>query len=111
MDYSTWAFLLLAVGVTLLIAEVFIPSGGIISILSTLSLLGAIICAWQAWWGTSQGYFWGFLAGMALLLPVVIAGAFYVWPSPHRRPPAALPERGGDSGGGDTGPGDRGAVQ
>src|SRR5690242_16604855 len=81
MDYSTWAFLLLAVGVTLLIAEVFIPSGGIISVLSTLSLLGAIFCAWQAWWSTSQGTFWGFLAGMALLLPVIIAGAFYVWPS------------------------------
>ena len=81
MDYATWAFLLLAVGVTLLIAEIFIPSGGIISVLSTLSLVGAIVCAWQAWWGTSQGYFWGFLGGMALLLPVIIAGAFYVWPS------------------------------
>jgi len=81
MDYSTWAFLLLAIGVTLLIAEVFIPSGGIISVLSTLSLVGAIVCAWQAWWGTSQGTFWGFLGGMALLLPIIIAGAFYVWPS------------------------------
>jgi membrane-bound serine protease (ClpP class) len=81
MDYSTWAFLLLAVGVTLLIAEVFIPSGGVISVLSTLSLLGAIVCAWQAWWNTSQGTFWGFLTGMAVLLPVIIAGAFYVWPS------------------------------
>jgi membrane-bound serine protease (ClpP class) len=81
MDYSTWAFLLLTVGVTLLIAEVFIPSGGIISVLSTLSLIGAIVCAWQAWWGTSQGSFWGFLAGMAVILPLAIATAFYVWPS------------------------------
>src|SRR6266436_1419649 len=80
-DYSTWAFLLLTVGVTLLIAEVFIPSGGIISVLSTLSLIGAIVCAWQAWWGTSQGSFWGFLAGMAVILPLAIATAFYVWPS------------------------------
>ena len=81
MDYSTWAFLLLTVGVTLLIAEVFIPSGGIISVLSTLSLIGAIVCAWQAWWGTSQGSFWGFLAGMAVILPLAIATAFYFWPS------------------------------
>src|SRR5262249_53188211 len=81
MDYSTWAFLLLAVGVTLLIAEVFIPSGGVISVLATLSFAGAVICAWQAWWGTSQASFWGFLAGMALLLPVVIVVAFLVWPN------------------------------
>src|SRR5712672_3138574 len=81
MDYSTWAFLLLAIGVTLLVAEVFIPSGGVISVLSTLSLVGALVCAWQAWWGTSQGSFWGFVSGMALLLPVVIVVAFYVWPN------------------------------
>jgi membrane-bound ClpP family serine protease len=81
MDYSTWAFLLLAVGITLLVAEVFIPSGGVISVLSTLSLVGALVCAWQAWWGTSQGSFWGFVSGMALLLPVVIVVAFYVWPN------------------------------
>ncbi len=81
MEYSTWAFLLLAIGVILLITEVFIPSGGIISILSTLALLGAVVCAWQAWWGTSQGSFWGFVAGMALLLPAIAIGAFYIWPN------------------------------
>lgn len=81
MEYSTWAFLLLAVGVTLLVAEVFIPSGGIISILSTLALIGSLVCAWLAWWGTSQGSFWGFVVGMALLLPVIAVGAFYVWPN------------------------------
>jgi membrane-bound serine protease (ClpP class) len=81
MEYSTWAFLLLSVGVILLVAEVFIPSGGIISILSTLALIGAVVCAWQAWWGTSQGSFWGFVAGMAVLLPLLVIGAFYVWPN------------------------------
>lgn len=80
MEYSTWAFLLLAVGVTLLIAEVFIPSGGVISVLATLSFAGAVVCAWQAWGGTSQASFWSFLAGMAILLPVVIVVAFLVWP-------------------------------
>jgi membrane-bound serine protease (ClpP class) len=81
MDYSTWAFLLLAIGLTLLIAEVFIPSGGFISVAATLCFLGAIVCAWQAWWGTSQGTFWAFIGGMGLLLPATIAGAFYVWPN------------------------------
>jgi membrane-bound ClpP family serine protease len=81
MDYSTWAFLLLAVGLTLLIAEVFIPSGGVISVAATLCVLGSLVCAWQAWWGTSPGSFWAFVAGMGLLLPATIGMAFYVWPN------------------------------
>lgn len=81
MDYSIWAILLLAVGVTLLIAEVFIPSGGIISILAALSLAGAVVCAYKAWWTTSPGYFWSFVSIMVLLLPIVLGGAFYIWPS------------------------------
>jgi membrane-bound ClpP family serine protease len=81
MDYSLWAFLLLGIGIVLLIAEVFIPSGGIITILSALTLLGAVICAANAWWSSSPSYFWGFVSAMVLLLPVVVGGAFYVWPS------------------------------
>jgi membrane-bound serine protease (ClpP class) len=81
MEYSTWAFLLLTIGIALLVAEVFIPSGGVISILSTLSLAGAVTCAWLAWWSTNQAAFWGFVSGMALLLPVVAVAAFYVWPN------------------------------
>jgi membrane-bound ClpP family serine protease len=80
MDYSTWAFLLLAIGVMLLVAEVFIPSGGVIMILAALSLIGALVCAGNAWWSSSPGYFWGFATSMALLLPIVIGAAFYVWP-------------------------------
>lgn len=81
MEYSTWAFLLLAVGLVLLVAEVFIPSGGVISVLSTLSVLAALWFAWRAWWDTSPGWFWGFLTGTAVLLPIVIAAALYVWPN------------------------------
>lgn len=81
MDYSIWAFLLLAVGATFLIAEVFIPSGGVISILAALSLTGAVLCAGKAWWSSSPGYFWSFISLMVLLLPIVLGGAFYVWPS------------------------------
>jgi membrane-bound ClpP family serine protease len=81
MDYSTWAFLLLALGVSLLIAEVFIPSGGMISILAIVSLTAAVLCAGKAWWTSSPGYFWTFVSAMVVLLPVAIGGAFYLWPS------------------------------
>jgi len=81
MEYSTWAILLLAIGIILLIAEVFIPSGGIISVLATLALVGSLVCAWQAWWHSSPWNFWAFVAGMALLLPATVVVAFYIWPS------------------------------
>jgi membrane-bound serine protease (ClpP class) len=81
MEYSTWAFLLLVVAICLLIAEVFIPSGGIISVSATLAVLGALIFAWMAWWHSNQGAFWAFVGGMALLLPGTIVVAFYFWPT------------------------------
>lgn len=81
MDYSVWAFLLLAVGLVLLVAEVFIPSGGVILVLAVGSLLSALVCAWYAWWPQQPNYFWGFLAGMVVTLPVSIGLAFQLWPN------------------------------
>jgi membrane-bound ClpP family serine protease len=80
MDSSSWALLLLLVGILLLGAEVFIPSGGLISLAAGLSLLAATLCAWNAWWTTSPSYFWSFLIGMAVLLPSVVSIAFSIWP-------------------------------
>jgi len=80
MDYSIWAFLLAAVGIALMVVELFIPSGGVILVLALLSLLGSIVCAWNAWWSGSQGYFWGFLAGLVVLLPVCVGIGLYFWP-------------------------------
>src|SRR5262249_40237157 len=81
MDSSTWAFLLLAIGLTLLVAEVFIPSGGVITVLAALCLVGALIYAGSAWWTSNPAYFWGFATLMIFLLPVILTVAFYIWPS------------------------------
>lgn len=81
MDSSIWGVLLLLIGVLLLVAEVFIPSGGMISILAVTCLVGATWCAWSAWWIRSPIYFWTFLATMAMLLPTVVSVAFYIWPN------------------------------
>ena len=80
MDASVYAVLLLLTGILLLVAEVFIPSGGIIMVLALTSLAGAGCCAWSAWHVTNPLYFWIFLASMAVLVPIVIGVAFYVWP-------------------------------
>lgn len=81
MDASTWAILLLLIGMLLLVAEVFIPSGGAISVAAGLTLLGAVVAAFYAWWPKSPGAFWSFLASMAVLLPASLGVAFYFWPS------------------------------
>lgn len=81
MDYSVGAILLLAIGVVLLVAEVFIPSGGIILVLAIGSLLSAVVCAWNAWWPRSPGYFFGFVGSMLVLLPASVMYAFHLWPS------------------------------
>ena len=75
-----WAVLLLSVGLLFLIAEVFIPSGGIILVMAVACLTASVFAAFNAWWYNSPGYFWSFLMLMFLLLPVTVSGAFYLWP-------------------------------
>ena len=79
MDSSTWAFLLLAIGVLLFVAEVFIPSGGAIPILALSCLLASVWCAWTAWWNSNPLMFWAFLGVMFVVTPAAVAGAFSVW--------------------------------
>lgn len=81
MEYSTWALLLVAIGAVLLVAEVFIPSGGVIAVLAAASLVMAVYCAYHAWYAEHTAYFYLFLAGMVTMLPVGVGAAFYVWPN------------------------------
>jgi membrane-bound serine protease (ClpP class) len=76
MDATTWAVLLLFVGLALLILEFFIPSGGVLAVLCALSFLAAIIVGFMA----------GPWTGMAILLtvcfvvPTSAAAAVRWWP-------------------------------
>lgn len=80
MDTSTWAVLLLLIGMSILIAEVFIPSGGLMAAAAIISLTASVACAWYAWWDKSPNYFWGFLASMGVALPASVIVAFLIWP-------------------------------
>lgn len=79
MDYSLLAILLAIFGLGLLIAEVFIPSGGLIMVIAVASFLGSIWCGWLAW-GETPGYFWTYLAVLLLGIPVVLVGTFAIMP-------------------------------
>ena len=80
MGYSTLAILLLFVGLALIIMEVFVPSGGLITILSVVAMVASIWCASKAWWGTDPLIWWSYITALVVLIPVCVGGAFYFLP-------------------------------
>lgn len=80
MTSGNCAVLLLVLAIALFIAEVFIPSGGVIVVCAIGAFLGACYYAWQAWWTLNPAYFWGFTGASVVLIPVIVAIAFSVWP-------------------------------
>jgi membrane-bound ClpP family serine protease len=75
-----WAILLLLAGCTLVVMEVFIPSGGVISILAAVAFIGGIVIAFQesATTGPMTGFV--FAAITVFAVPTVIATALKLWP-------------------------------
>ena len=80
-SYGLLAVLALALGLALLVAEVFIPSGGVIAAAAALTFVISIWGAWQAWFKTDQmEVFIGFCVALLLMLPSVLGGAIYTLP-------------------------------
>jgi membrane-bound ClpP family serine protease len=72
-----WALLLLVLAVALIVLELFIPSSGVLSILSAASLIASIVMVFY-YWGLGAGT--AYLAFTALLTPLVIYTAIRWWP-------------------------------
>lgn len=80
-SYALMAVLALALGLALLAAEVFIPSGGIIMVASGVVLVISVWSAWQAWGKSGElTLFLIYIAALVVLFPSVLGGAFYVFP-------------------------------
>jgi membrane-bound serine protease (ClpP class) len=75
-----WAILLMTVGCVLVVLEVFIPSGGIISILAAVSFIVSIFIAFQPSPTTGMTTGLVFTATTVLAVPTLIALAFKYWP-------------------------------
>jgi membrane-bound serine protease (ClpP class) len=75
-----WAILLLLVGCALVVLEVFIPSGGIIAILSAIAFIGAIVLAFQTSPTTGPTIGLIFAAFTVFAVPTLLALAFKYWP-------------------------------
>lgn len=76
LDPVAWSILLMLIGCAVLVMEVFIPSGGILSIVSTAAFVGAIFFAFQR--GQVTGFI--FVASTVIAVPLVLALAFKYWP-------------------------------
>lgn len=72
----TAALILLLLGLGLIVAEVFLPSLGVLSVLATAAIAGAIALAFQD--GRSTGI--AFLAATAVLVPTTIVLGFKLFP-------------------------------
>lgn len=72
----TLAILLLGLGLALVIAEVLFPSFGILSVLATLAIGGAVVMAFRE--STAVGL--RFLVATALLLPVTVVAGLRLFP-------------------------------
>jgi membrane-bound ClpP family serine protease len=80
VTYSLLAILLLLVGLVLLVAEVFIPSGGVIMILAMGSIVGSLGCGWVAWMPGRPLAFWSLVGALGVLAPATLIAAFRFWP-------------------------------
>lgn len=78
MDYVTLAFLLAFVGFALIVTELFIPSGGMITILCIISFICSIWLAYRGWWKSSPGFFWSYVSGLIIIIPIFVMGVFRV---------------------------------
>jgi len=76
LDPLIWSILLMVVGCVVLALEVFIPSGGILAVLSAAAFIGLILIAFRS--GPRTGF--AFVATTAVVVPAVVALAFKYWP-------------------------------
>jgi membrane-bound serine protease (ClpP class) len=72
-----WAAILLLVGLSLVMAEIFVPSGGVIGFLSFASIIAAIVMAFYQN-GPTIGIM--FLSVSCVAVPAVLAAAFRLLP-------------------------------
>jgi membrane-bound ClpP family serine protease len=71
-----WAILLLLLGLLCMVLELFIPSGGILGLLSALCLIAALVMSFMAgsWYGLTMTF------ALTLLVPLSLFSMIKLWP-------------------------------
>ena len=76
LDPLAWSILLMLLGCALVVLEVFIPSGGVLSVLAAAALVGSIVIAFQR--GPVTGFV--FVLSTVIAVPLALGLAFKYWP-------------------------------
>lgn len=80
-NYGLLILLLATLGLGILICEVFIPSGGILTGMAILCFAGSTFCAWRGWYQPGHtGWWWGYVVSMLVLMPAAVSGAVWLLP-------------------------------
>ncbi len=74
------ALALLIVAMLLLIAEVFLPSGGVLAVSMAGILVASIYYAYKAWWISSPTFFVLYTLSLFAIVPATIIYAMYLLP-------------------------------
>jgi len=69
MDAQFWALAFAVFGFGLIVAEFFVPSGGMIALCCAGSFVASVVCAHSAWYQSSPKIFWIFTLGLGVLIP------------------------------------------
>jgi membrane-bound ClpP family serine protease len=77
MDPLTIAYLLIVLGLALLVAEVFLPSGGVLFLVSSLCILGGVVLTF-VYGDVPTGM--ATLLGVFVVVPAAGALLLYIWP-------------------------------
>jgi membrane-bound serine protease (ClpP class) len=75
-SYAIFAILLLFAGLAVLVAEVFLPSGGLLFCITAVALITSVSFAYAAWWQSNPAAFWTFCAFLLMMIPAVVIVAF-----------------------------------
>ncbi|HJN10252.1 MAG: NfeD family protein [Pirellulaceae bacterium] len=76
MDLILWAIALLLLGLSMLILEVFVPSGGVLSFLAVTLIVASVVVAFMD--GFKSGAI--MLITVSLCVPVLLWSAVHLWP-------------------------------
>ncbi len=74
MDYASLAFLFAVLGFALILAELFLPSGGLITAGCIICFVVSMWFAYRGWWQSSQGLFWTFTSSLLVGIPIFLLG-------------------------------------
>lgn len=76
MSGLTWAVLLLSLALALMVLELFVPSGGMLGLLSAAGIVASIVMVFRE--STTLGIL--YLIGLAILLPSILVTMVRYWP-------------------------------